>query len=64
MRAIQHQSFITSHRCVFLFTAGNVGVPIKLLYEAERMKITVKVSNCGVFGVDITPFLTFTPTYM
>lgn len=24
---------------------GNVGVPIKLLYEAEGMKITVEVSN-------------------
>ena len=35
----------------FSFHTGNVGVPIKLLYEAEGMKITVEVrlQMCCVF---------------
>ena len=32
----------------FLYDIGNVGVPIKLLYEAEGMKVTAEVSETNV----------------
>ena len=34
--------------CSTLFLIGNVGVPIKLLHEAEGMKVTVEVSILAV----------------
>jgi hypothetical protein len=34
--------------CLFFLTfSGNIGVPIKLLYEAEGMKVTAEVSEMG-----------------
>jgi len=42
--------------CSTLFLTGNVGVPIKLLHEAEGMKVTVEVSTRRVLNIDLEFF--------
>lgn len=39
----------------FLVNLGNVGVPIKLLYEAEGMKVTAEVSDTIVVRFVVIP---------
>jgi small nuclear ribonucleoprotein D3 len=40
---------IFENECTIYAMSGNIGVPIKLLYEAEGMKITVEMKNGEIY---------------